>query len=131
MGELVDDAVQGLVRHGLALEATPGEHDRARVTRDLIETTTDQHRLAHARAAVHIDHTRATRGERAISRTQGDKLRGAPEERGVRCAAQRRLRRLQGERVEERKHRLRIGSLRWVALNQRVTQLDQVGGQVG
>jgi hypothetical protein len=51
--ERVDQAVERLVRHRLALVAAPGQHHRAALLGQLARDPLDQHALAHAGAAVH------------------------------------------------------------------------------
>lgn len=80
----VDQAVDGLERHRLALVATTREDDGVAVLRQLLGEAGEQHALAHARAAAHVDHQGPVPGARlAESVAELLHLRLAPDERDI------------------------------------------------
>ncbi len=100
-GELVDDAVEHLERHRLALEAAALEDERG--VAEAAQERADQRGLADAAAAAHHHRdARAARvGERGLQLVQ---LAVAADERGVRLAARELARRRRHRRAEPEHH---------------------------
>ncbi len=81
-GEIVDDAVEGLVGDGLALVAAPGEDERALLT-GLVGEAAEQGALAHSRRARDVDHHRRRACARGTRARHALPLRLAADEAGA------------------------------------------------
>jgi hypothetical protein len=132
--ERVDQAVERLVRHRLALVAAAGQHHRRALARQLARGPLDEDALAHSGPAVHQHGHRpplARGGAERVAQHLG--MGAAPDQRRVLRArpgrpASRRRRRAAAQPAQDL---VALGPHRRIAAQKIAAQLGQIGRRVG